>query len=456
MQKRSVFDRMIEELIREDSGAGMLENCMELHPDTSKRVPLRYRLIALGFVRRYRLEELNEKLQQAGCARLYSRSIWEAGVMYAFLQGMSWERWKPLQTVCTQAAASVDTDGSGISGGSITLADLERYTERNSEISGHALLTGRMTERIEQGLRDVKSDEGFMLFLRENLEHFSRTREKTRYYFCKYLSFYLNDKISCAVRALDSGKSVDEAARELYVFRGMGKLRRKKYCSEQIRDFLRHAPLSCGGIFDEFSYFYFEYVSTDWVEALLEYYGNTAGLTREEKHSLAESLRRRDAAVRSLSDEEVIRRKTEEIERMEEEKDRQYALEGKNHGYQKNRSGENTVRKFLKGTLDIDRTTLLCFLLFFGEETNLPAAYAITEERLNEILRQCGFPGLTESDGFDSFVVHYLTAQNPKDYLMDEVTRYALREENFYLYQIFRPAYSYEKVWRKLLDTEEA
>ena len=141
---------------------------------------------------------------------------------------------------------------------------------------------------------------------------------------------------------------------------------------------------------------------------------------------------------------------------MEEEKDRQYALEGKNHGYQKNRSGENTVRKFLKGTLDIDRTTLLCFLLFFGEETNLPAAYAITEERLNEILRQCGFPGLAESDGFDSFVVHYLTAQNPKDYLMDEVTRYALREENFYLYQIFRPAYSYEKVWRKLLDMEDA
>lgn len=453
MQKRSVFDRMIEELMREDGGTGMLKDCMELHLDTAKRVPLRYRLIALGFVRGYSLEELNEKLQQAGCARLYSRSIWEAGLVYAFLQGMSWERWKVLQAVCMQAADSVDSDDSELFGGSITLADLERYTERNSEISGNELRTGRMTERMEQGLRDAKGDEGFILFLRENLEHFSVTREKTRYYFCKYLSFYLNDKISCAVKALDCGKSIDEAVRELYVFRGMGKLRRKKYSSEQMRDFLRHAPLSCGGIFDEFSYFYFEYVSTDWVEALLEYYGNTAGLTREEKHSLAESLRRRDAAVRRLSDEEVIRRKTEEIERMEKEKDRQYALEGKSHGYQKNRSGENTVRKFLKGTLDIDRTTLLSFLLFFGAMTKLPTAYAVTEERLNEILRQCGFSGLTESDGFDSFVVHYLTAQNPQDYLMEEVTRYALREENFYLYQIFRSAYSYEKEWRKVLDT---
>jgi len=450
MRKSTVFDRMMEELLREDRGTGMLETCMEFRLDTAKRVPLRYRLIALGFAEGYTLEELNEKLQQEGCASLYSRSVWEAGLIYAFLRRMSWEAWRKLQPSCILAADSVSADGPGLAAGHISLEDLEKYVEGNSELSGSVLLTGRQTERMEQRLREIEEDVEFAVFLKDNLEYFSQAREKARYYFCKYLSFYLNDRISRAVQTLERGSSMDEAVRDLYVFRGIGKLRRKKQSSEQVRDFLRHAPLSCGGIFDEFSYFYFEYVSTDWVEALLEYYGNVSGLTKEEKHCLAGSLRR-DTALRGLSDEEAIRRKTEEIERLEEEKDRQYALEGKDRGYQRNRSGENTVRKFLRGTLDIDRTTLLCFLIFFGAGRELPDKYVITAGRLNEILLQCGFQGLRESDGFDSFVLHYLTARNPQDYLMEEVTRYALKEENFYLYRVFQSAYSYEKEWRKLL-----
>lgn len=41
-----------------------------------------------------------------------------------------------------------------------------------------------------------------------------------------------------------------------------------------VRDFLFNAGISCKKIFNDFNYYYFEYVSLDWLEVLLEYYGN--------------------------------------------------------------------------------------------------------------------------------------------------------------------------------------
>ena len=56
-------------------------------------VPLCYRLIVLGFVKKMSPAELNEKLTEQGSPRLYSRNFWEATLIYAFLNGLSYENY---------------------------------------------------------------------------------------------------------------------------------------------------------------------------------------------------------------------------------------------------------------------------------------------------------------------------------------------------------------------------
>ena len=43
---------------------------------------------------------------------------------------------------------------------------------------------------------------------------------------------------------------------------------------EEKKEYLENTALTPGGIFDEFNYFYFGYVSVDWMEILFELYGN--------------------------------------------------------------------------------------------------------------------------------------------------------------------------------------
>ena len=42
---------------------------------------------------------------------------------------------------------------------------------------------------------------------------------------------------------------------------------------EEKRELLENTALTPGGIFDEFNYFYFGYISVDWVELVFELYG---------------------------------------------------------------------------------------------------------------------------------------------------------------------------------------
>ena len=80
----SVFDQMINDILNIPLGGQMLEECMPAGPSRRgaasrtkimQKVPLRYRLIALGFIKKESLSQLNEKLSQEGCAQLYSRSL---------------------------------------------------------------------------------------------------------------------------------------------------------------------------------------------------------------------------------------------------------------------------------------------------------------------------------------------------------------------------------------------
>ena len=102
LNKESVFDTLMNHLMGETDGDKMLEECMAANTALMRRVPLRYRLIALGFAKGQTLEELNESLDQEGCARLYSRSLWEASLIFAFLHGLTYHQWKELQEICHQ------------------------------------------------------------------------------------------------------------------------------------------------------------------------------------------------------------------------------------------------------------------------------------------------------------------------------------------------------------------
>lgn len=86
------------------------------------------------------------------------------------------------------------------------------------------------------------------------------------------------------------------------------------------------------------------------------------------------------------------------------------------------------MRRFLKGTLDIDRITFICFLIFFDRESELLPEYAV--ER-------------------------YLSSDRPEDCLMEEVTRYAREERNFYLYKTFRASRSQETDFKRVMDVRE-
>ena len=68
----------------------------------------------------------------------------------------------------------------------------------------------------------------------------------------------------------------------------------------------------------------------------------------------------------------------------------------------------------------------------------------LTRERLDDILLECGFAALRQEDDFDYFVLEFIRSNDPISYLMEEVTDYALNEQNFYLYQMYRASSSQE------------
>ena len=144
----------------------------------------------------------------------------------------------------------------------------------------------------------------------------------------------------------------------------------------------------------------------------------------------------------------------EKSKKEEEELDAVYSLDGTDRGYQRNRSGENTVRKYIKGALDLDRTTFICFLLFFGKSTRLCDSLRVTKERLDAILLECGFSKLMAEHDFDGFILRYLDSRDPADLLMEEVTRYARQEENFFFYNMYKDSKNYQQEYRKIMGVD--
>ena len=449
-ERSTAFGAIVAEVMSDDGNEWMLDESMSFDVERVSKVPIRYRIIARGFLTHSSLAELNDKLKKNGCAGLYARSLWEASLIYAFNNGLSYSEWKKLQETCSAFREEQDMTNPYFRASSISMTDLRAYIYEGSA-DREALVTGNLTRMVEKKITKVeKGEEKFLQFLRDNVYSFSGVREITRYYFCKYLYFMLETQINNYAAALETGIGVEDTFEEICeLFKGVTPLKRKKYLPEDAKAFLLEADISCGGIFDAFNRYYFEYVSIDWMHVLLEAYGNVNRMPASAQHTLAEHLRNYDPVLYGrLNDHDAIVRLLEEEEKKEELEDAAYSLDG-NHGYQRNRVGENTIRKYIKGTLDIDRTTLVCFLLFFGSHSELREEDRITRERLSEILLRCGFPALRDENDFDYFVIQYLSADDPIDYLMQEVTNYAEVEENFYLYRVYKGSYSYAKYFEK-------
>ncbi len=74
----------------------LIDDCMTFNPKIIKKIPVRYRTIALGFINRLSLEEVNRKLSEAGCETLYARNYWEATLIFAFSHHLDYKKWKDL------------------------------------------------------------------------------------------------------------------------------------------------------------------------------------------------------------------------------------------------------------------------------------------------------------------------------------------------------------------------
>lgn len=287
------------------------------------------------------------------------------------------------------------------------------YVDDNGELAleaSHERTTGEISEEQISQMSD--DEQTFQKYFEDNRNCFSGVREKTRYYFCKYLYYYLTEKmedfVSLAERRVPRGDDFDL----LKGLKGITPLKRKQKSPEETRKCLEGCDVSCGEVFEEFNHFYFDYISNDWVEILSECLVDVSELTRHKQQL---------------------------IEQREEQDEKK-----------KNRLGETMIRRFIKGNLDIDRSTLISMLLFFSDAFK-DETRGIDRQRLDLILDKCGFSMLRAKDDFDSFVIGYMEAEEREDYLMNEATQQALNGENFYLYHVYRGAESQAKLLRKYL-----
>lgn len=448
-----LFERIIEHLLEDNSGSSLLERCINPDFKEASKIPLRYRLIAYGFMKGLTLEQLGKKLDEFGCARLYARNFWEATLIYAFYNGLSYEEWKQLESRCQGLRKQIAQQDTDLSDKKISMRDLQDYIDENSEVRDGRRFTRHMTRMMQETIRH-SNEADFQEWLKKNISSFSSVREKTRYYFCKYLLYYLEAIEEEYIRAEKTGRGQEEAQDKVSVFKIKSLLKRGKLSEEQMREKFEEAAISPGEIFEAFNYFYFGYVSLDWMQIQFEYYGNPESIPAGMRKKFASSARKYDRSLKHKTDDEIIAWAVETIEKSEQELDKIYSIDNPGRGYQKARSGESAVRNYIKGVLDLDRTSLICFLIFFGSNSRLSPDQAITRDRLNAILRECGFTALDTSDEFDDFVIRFLESDDPMMTLMDEVNKFALDEKNFHLYHLYRLSKSADQTWYQLMGLE--
>lgn len=442
----TVYDKIMEELMKSHIGTEIIDQVLDVEGLKKEILPKRYRLIALGFLKKDSLEDLNDMLLNNGCQPLYARSSFEATLIFAFANRMTYREWKKMAESCEQIKQERKEDSGPQTyflNKNITLGELEKYVLSFSEKRDQELVTRQVTHVLDEKIRTMGADsERFLQFYISNLQEFSDVREKTRYYFCKYLYYYMLAKVERYKKTVGHQIPAQEQIWELLPLKAESKLRRRRTDPARLMDVLRECRISPGAIFEEFNYYFFGYVSIDWVDLLLENISDVNELSETQVKMIAGYLRKTGRWDKVISYEEAGDRQIVEehmnVLRKEEEKP-------------VSRKGENAIRKYLRGDLDIDRTTLICFLLFLGSEETNRNEIIITEERINTILDECGFSMLRKEEAFDGFVLNYIKSPDPVSYLMEEMDRYQERGESFFVYEVYSGSESNAKEIRKNL-----
>ena len=220
-------------------------------------------------------------------------------------------------------------------------------------------------------------------------------------------------------------------------------LNRKKHTVAEADEIISSAGISFGAIYSEFQDFYFEYTSRDWMDVLLERYGSIDSLSSKQKEALASHIRSyysKQSGLTDMSDDELLEWQFEQLEISERDKD-------ENPSYQANRSGENYLRKIVRGEIDMYRTTLMAFMVCFDILSVVPAQHRVDLVRLNEILSSCGFPTLDTDNYVDDFFSDYINSDDPITFLIEEAEIMAMSEENFYLYKTYLSSRSTATDW---------
>lgn len=442
------YEKIMEELMKAYVGSEIIEQVLNIEDLEKDSLPMRYRLIALGFLKQDTLEDLNDNLINNGCQPLYARSSFETTLIYAFANRLSFPEWKKIAKVCEEAKNNWEKSSDKqmfFRGKYITLRDLEEYVLSYSEKNDKDLVTKQITRVLDEEIRALGDDYSrFFHFYISNLQEFSDVREKTRYYFCKYLYYYILSKIDRYKKCVGNQIPNQEQLLELLPLKVESKLRRRKTDPEQLMDILRECAISPAAIFEEFNYYFFGYVSVDWVDLMLENISDVNELKDSQVEMIANYLRNSASKseltqINEFRDKELVQNRIELLQKDEE------------NGVT-NRKGENAIRKYLRGDLDIDRTTLICFLLFWGSEETNRNEINISEERMNDILDECGFSMLRKKEPFDEFVINYIKSSDPVSYLMAEMDRYQERGESFFVYEVYSRSGSNAKEIRKSMS----
>lgn len=443
------YEEMLEELFYEDAGKTVLARIVE--PKNWKKtdsMPLRYRLIGQGFTHQLGVEQVNEKLIEHGCRPLYSRNGFECTLIYAFSKKLKYAEWCKLYLACEKVREqwlNQQQNREGfLTGRNITFGDLEKYVLYYSDVIQGELITKHVTQNLSGQVRQIDSDyKEFFQFYASVMDDFTDVHEKARYYFCKYLYYHLCKKIDKYKLNIQNRVPKQEELLELLPLKAESILRRRVTPEQELMEVFRDCSVSPGAIFEEFNYHFFEYVSMNWVELLLENIRTITELSDEQIKTLASYLRDNISSkyrkeVQNMTDLEVVDWKLKQI---------QEASNAKN-----NRKGETAMRKYLRGELDLDRTTLICFLLYFNSSLSSRKKIKITRKRLNVILRECGFSMLHKKNAFDQFVIKYMESPDPVSVLMLEMDKYIESGKNFFMYEMYANSSSYAKEIRKFVS----
>lgn len=424
--------RAINEGLFSDSAFGQAtEDTIRFDADNLKRAPLRVRLILKGLVNGEDAAQVNAVLLAQGCPTLYARSYREAVLIYALNRRLSLPQYQTLQRRCDALREQMNAGDAPPK--SVSLEWLRQYVNEHSGKAGTKLVTGTLTRQLAASLCEAETDEALLQILDENLAAFSEVREKTRYYFCKYLLYYLDNRVEDYFSAKRSKVELSFAEEQIRtLFRSASYLKRhKSETEESLRAVLEKASISLGGVFEDFSYFYFYYNVQPWTDLLSEAYGDD--LEQIPTYLKEKYLRAAHCPPRPDLDQAVA----QVMRQQEAEAELATGTE---------RCGETALRKYFRGQLDMDRTTFLCFLLFFSATSSLPAGQQLEERRINDILVNCGFPTLQADQPFDAFVCRFLSYESLDaawNYVMEEVNRAVMRGEDSFLYRSYRRSDNY-------------